>query len=530
MLFEQRPNSRPENSEDNRNPFHPLLESHGGTLNQMEIRSSVATLNLLRTAYDIASIVQLSARVDGVWSNVCTTVIRGNRTLRRTLGQPRSNEVRVHDRLFAMTWADVDMTQADEFIASASAGAATVPNTNTTVTYSLAEPNLGFWGRSAPPTFQGTPLQRCCWAHSFPAASDLAGFELQATSSTARVADQLPERYPFPFGIADVRLQLDRIGSFMDIYPSYPEMRWRQTPSGDATVEVAVPAGLTLPFAEYRIDAELVNRGKRFASLTLPLAAGVRHEFHSTTEIDGFSARLYADDILVSETDAYFIKQFRINMSVITNTIVIPIDRTGTALAIGQSMPASIGAQTPGPDRGGIANAWAKSEGDRASYRDVLFVPGQTTPLDAYSWIAMLVRDAAAHESSTVARLIDPYAIDEACLRPIATIAAASSQKRIAILSESIDPQTRRPDPQFTAALQRLATELGVTIELHAPQISLHDRFITVGDRIWHVGHSFNALGRDLSAIIEIRDLRLVAQVHEVLGPEFARSPQVFKP
>jgi hypothetical protein len=139
------------------------------------------------------------------------------------------------------------------------------------------------------------------------------------------------------------------------------------------------------------------------------------------------------------------------------------------------------------------------------------------------------VRDATERDTSIVAKLVDPFAIDEACLRPIATIAAASSQKRLAILSNSLDLQ-QKPDPQFALALQRLATELGVRIELHAPQISLHDRFITLGDRIWHVGHSFNALGKDLSAIIEIRDLRLIAQVHEVLHPEFARSPQVFTP
>jgi hypothetical protein len=168
----------------------------------MQIRSPADTLAALRTSYDVASIVQLSVRLDAVWTNICTAIIRGNSALRRTLDQPKRVEVQVVDRLFAFTWADVDATQTDAFVVSAASGSAIVPGTRTSVTYSLAESDIGFWGKPSPPNFPGTPLSRCCWARSFPTLDEVSGFELLATSGIARVADRLPQRYTFPSGLS----------------------------------------------------------------------------------------------------------------------------------------------------------------------------------------------------------------------------------------------------------------------------------------------------------------------------------------
>jgi hypothetical protein len=77
-------------------------------------------------------------------------------------------------------------------------------------------------------------------------------------------------------------------------------------------------------------------------------------------------------------------------------------------------------------------------------------------------------------------------------------------------------------DAKFVA--QKIATQLNVTITFYRIE-SLHDRFLMVGERLWHVGCSFNQLGQEISAIVEMRDERVKYSVTQMLDDAQSRPP-----
>jgi hypothetical protein len=53
----------------------------------------------------------------------------------------------------------------------------------------------------------------------------------------------------------------------------------------------------------------------------------------------------------------------------------------------------------------------------------------------------------------------------------------------------------------------------------------LHDRFLVIGERLWHVGPSFNKIGEQISAIVEMTDERAKSQVLVSLARFTAAAP-----
>jgi hypothetical protein len=62
----------------------------------------------------------------------------------------------------------------------------------------------------------------------------------------------------------------------------------------------------------------------------------------------------------------------------------------------------------------------------------------------------------------------------------------------------------------------RITARLGVKVICYEV-VGLHDRFLIVDDRVWHVGPSFNKLGEQFSAIVEMHDPRRIAEVVKYL-------------
>jgi len=77
------------------------------------------------------------------------------------------------------------------------------------------------------------------------------------------------------------------------------------------------------------------------------------------------------------------------------------------------------------------------------------------------------------------------------------------------------------------AAAQKVASQLNVTMIFYSIE-SLHDRFLMVGERLWHVGCSFNQLGQEISAIVEMRDERVKYTVTQMFD-EAQSHPPVFE-
>jgi hypothetical protein len=151
------------------------------------------------------------------------------------------------------------------------------------------------------------------------------------------------------------------------------------------------------------------------------------------------------------------------------------------------------------------------------------------------------------HEDARDLYVIDPFVLNELALRSIAAIASGrEAQTRIWLLTKFEDvesPQrdagagaSRIPPPaedasrkeqaeaRFRATAKRVQDAL--RLEIHvvpAKGISLHDRFLVVGGRIWHVGHSFNAIGESLSAIVEMRDFAAKARVFAIVEEIIAK-------
>ena len=73
-------------------------------------------------------------------------------------------------------------------------------------------------------------------------------------------------------------------------------------------------------------------------------------------------------------------------------------------------------------------------------------------------------------------------------------------------------------------AAQNIATKLNVSISFYRIE-SLHDRFLLIGDRLWHVGCSFNAFGQEISAVVEMRDERAKASMLDIFERTTARLP-----
>ena len=149
-----------------------------------------------------------------------------------------------------------------------------------------------------------------------------------------------------------------------------------------------------------------------------------------------------------------------------------------------------------------------------------------------------------ANEKATNIYVIDPFVINELALRSIAAIASGrEAQTRIWLITKFEDVESPQLDAggaadaltenasrreqaelRFRATAQRVQNALGVKMEVVAARgISLHDRFLLVGSRIWHVGHSFNAIGESLSAIVEMRDLTAKAQIFEIVEEVMAK-------
>jgi hypothetical protein len=162
------------------------------------------------------------------------------------------------------------------------------------------------------------------------------------------------------------------------------------------------------------------------------------------------------------------------------------------------------------------------------------------------------------NETPSQITVADPYALNERALDAIAVMAIRGGQvssvrvltaffaapqiaswasQALALLKGIFlrkwrAQQTTREQAQAEAKLvaQKIATKLNVAISFYKIE-SLHDRFLLVGERLWHVGCSFNTIGQQISAVIEVSDERTKAMVLDIFersmeqGPVFEARP-----
>jgi len=155
-------------------------------------------------------------------------------------------------------------------------------------------------------------------------------------------------------------------------------------------------------------------------------------------------------------------------------------------------------------------------------------------------------------KDQTTPRIVvaDPYALDERTIHALAVMSlrehhipmihvltqfqTGSSHRQTTNSSgvnEGTAPLERTArmvaEQNVRAIAQKIASQLKVTMTFYSIE-SLHDRFLMVGERLWHVGCSFNQLGQEVSAIVEMRDERVKYAVTQMFD-EAQSHPPVFE-
>ena len=143
----------------------------------------------------------------------------------------------------------------------------------------------------------------------------------------------------------------------------------------------------------------------------------------------------------------------------------------------------------------------------------------------------------------------DPYVLDERAMHAIAVMAIrpnrvstihvvtqfkSGSESESTSVAEANEPDHLTASEKTTAreetitdakkTVQRIATQLRVKLSFYKIE-RLHDRFLIVGERVWHVGGSFNRIGQEISAIVEMRDDRAKDAVVEIFKRYLSKRP-----
>lgn len=156
------------------------------------------------------------------------------------------------------------------------------------------------------------------------------------------------------------------------------------------------------------------------------------------------------------------------------------------------------------------------------------------------------------HEGRSEVVVADPYALDERALDAIAVIVSgAGATGTVKVLTAFDSPPQgatwfsklrsrlrlvfdtkqrarlsarQRTEAAAKIAAQNIATKFNVSISFYRIE-GLHDRFLLIGERLWHVGGSFNAFGQEISAVIEMRDERAKASVLDIFARTTVQPP-----
>ncbi len=121
--------------------------------------------------------------------------------------------------------------------------------------------------------------------------------------------------------------------------------------------------------------------------------------------------------------------------------------------------------------------------------------------------------------------VVDPFSLDVDALEAIVAVAASKP----ANLTLDIITKFQKPPKEeettyegrvqkFRRAVEYVAHELTIHVRVfNAIGIGIHDRFLFVDERVFHVGPSFNALGEELGATVEMSDIRAIAELRKIL-------------
>jgi hypothetical protein len=512
-----------------------------------------AAVEMTRSIYDTAVIHLVAELRDAEWCNLYTSVIYGREI--DLLSVPDYVDYATYNESILCLRKRLGRPLAESFVASAQTGAASCGSW--AIKYAIDEDTAGFRPATVPgdlnePSFWETSL----WAHERIGTEKIFHGEPLRQSNAWKVAKYLgcldeARWLPIP-----VQRHPEKLGDLDEIWPSPLSLASRNC-DGGWSVEVT------------SIDPPLLTREIAISGSLLcnDLIIQTVH-FHSSGphKVD---ADVDAIDLLVTiygvPMDAHAHRYLR---SMTMRTTLYSSDRyTVPRSGARPEMQFPIGRPASGPSVIGTPRADVtrhRAWGVGRLFRDY----GQPSdservydPIATSDAVERAFKDLQLYgqnETPSQITVADPYALDERALDAIAVMAIRGGQvgsvrvltaffvapqiaswasQAMALLKGLFlrkwrAQQTAREQAEAEAKLaaQRIATKLNVAISFYKIE-SLHDRFLLVGERLWHVGCSFNTIGQQISAVIEMRDERTKTMVLDIFertmeqGPVFEARP-----
>lgn len=469
---------------------------------------------------------------DGSFRNLYTTVIYGTENdLRST---PRVATARMIGEFLAIRWQRTFL-ELQELIAAGEGG--TISIDARTIRYDVEPPVVGFRrGMAADRWMSASMWHRSLWCRERAAMTkSLADLPLNERFLST-IVEKLRPLDIEELGPVPIARFPEKLGDLDEFWPS-PIHIYR---TDGETVTIDVHSRYL--GSDHRISgrAILFHRGLEShhleftgASWSMPQA----DRLDLTVNVDGFP--MYA-------TSGMLIKSVPFNLGIGAEIVL----RVGTEGRRDFSVPVAPrtivhvdGGRMPRPSTRFAAESLGRKWRDQgAGVQDSerVFVPGETDTDES------IFRDIQKFaQSRPIERIyaVDRYGLDDKGLAAVAAIAAGhQSGITVKILTRFLDdPELERHvfgeteaherKERFARIARHVGEQLQIQFRLFDCQgMTLHDRFLIIDERVWLVGHSFNAIGKALSALSEMRDLATKTRLLDVLDRLFASSPEIAVP
>ncbi len=250
--------------------------------------------------------------------------------------------------------------------------------------------------------------------------------------------------------------------------------------------------------------------------------------------------RLFVDGIVMDQTSGCIINTAWASVA-ISRPLVLQLPRYKSrpemSISVGAAdvVTTQVGAAVLKSHR---ADAWeiGRVFRERAIADDAEFFYDITANVNAFRDAFVDMGNLAPLQRGGIWTIVDPFALNKEALFSIVAGAMPHRRpKKVKIYTEFKRLEHREPEEtvadaggkasetnrersrsELYAVAQKVFEATNVPIEVYEA-VKLHDRFILLGERVWHVGSSFNTLGQEISAIVEMRDHRRKLQLRNYL-------------
>jgi hypothetical protein len=502
-------------------------------------------VQITSTIYTHAVIHCVAESIDGNWQNLYTSVIFGREI--DLLSVPDQIEHREYEQNKVCLRVRLSREKAERLLSEAKGGLARYGAWE--VRYRLAEYVEGF--RPGGPI--NDLVDQSFWEQSLWAREGIGSPKVFGTSELNRsnawmLSGYLPFLKEARWSPIPLARHPEKLGDLDEIYPS-PFAIETGNDNGTSTLQVAT--------IDNRLDShEIVTMGTLMQNdlIVRSLYLEGRGPLRFDEDFNGMDMLTTVDGIPMDAQAHWLMRSFA--MSVTTygpDELHIPAE--GSRKELNLSIPHKDPTPRhilgdPNPDRT-RHTAWIAGRVFRRHSQPAdaeRFYDPRRNP-DASAPALFDLQQYGKGEKIREIVVADPYALDERAMRALAVMVLREDRvPQIDILThfdsgeDGDDPcdasggdrslpagtdKSKRDETRDEAkvAAQKVATALKVKFVFYKIE-SLHDRFLVVGERIWHVGCSFNQLGQEISAVVEMRDDRVKHSVLDLFDSVRKRTPE----